>query len=139
MNWVLHCNTRKSFRNYFNYNYLNCQLHFQILPTCIVLQRKVYLHIIYAFMIDYFTSIVLHSCIILCIDLGGHVIFNISDYWYKYIDFGVRLDAMLQDRLESGILQTNVKERSAYIYPVVDATIYVLKKTYCDLQKHISN
>ena len=55
------------------------------------------------------------------------------------MDFGIRLDAMLQDRLERGILQTNVKERSAYIYPVVDATIYVLKKTHCNQQKHISN
>ena len=79
----------------------------------------------------------------LYIDLGGHVIFNISDYWFKYMDFGIRLDAKLQDYLESGILETVVKERSAYIYPVEDATIYVLMKArmkaHCEEEKLVYN
>ena len=55
------------------------------------------------------------------------------------MDFGIRLDAMLQETLESGILETVVKERSAYIYPVEDGTIYVLRKAFSEEQKQVAH
>ena len=62
------------------------------------------------------------------LDLGGLVIFNSPDFWHKAHNFGVRLDATLQDILENGILETVIKERGVYVYPTEDATIYILKK-----------
>ena len=56
------------------------------------------------------------------------MIFNTPDYFYKIKEFGVRLDATLQDNLQNGILETVIKERGVYVYPTEDATIYVLKK-----------
>ena len=60
--------------------------------------------------------------------IGGYVVFSLADYWYKLKDFGVRLDAMLQVSLQNGTLKAVVKERICYLYPVDDATVYVLKK-----------
>ena len=57
------------------------------------------------------------------------MIFNISDYRYRYKEFGARLDVMLQTSLESGTLESAMKERNVYIYPIEDATIYILKNS----------
>ena len=74
----------------------------------------------------YDSTICIAFLYILYVIIGGQVIFNLADYWYSYKEFGVRLEAMLQASFESGTLESLVKERSVYIYPIEDATVYVL-------------
>lgn len=67
---------------------------------------------------------------------GGYIIFSVPDAWFKYKDYGARLDTMLQVSLEKGVLESVVKEMITYMYKVEDATIYVLKKAKSDIHNN---
>ncbi|XP_072018206.1 methyltransferase-like protein 27 [Amphiura filiformis] len=59
---------------------------------------------------------------------GGFIILNIGDYWYRFKQFGPALETKLQQCLETGVLETVIKQRTIYMYNCDDANVYILKK-----------
>ncbi|XP_072018351.1 uncharacterized protein [Amphiura filiformis] len=60
---------------------------------------------------------------------GGLITFNIGDHWYRFKQFGPALETKLQQCLETGVLETVIKQRTIYMYNCDDANVYILKKS----------
>ncbi|XP_072018207.1 uncharacterized protein [Amphiura filiformis] len=60
---------------------------------------------------------------------GGVITFNIGDFWYRFKQFGHALETKLQQCLETGVLETVIKQRTIHHYRCEDTTVYILKKS----------
>ncbi|XP_072019052.1 uncharacterized protein [Amphiura filiformis] len=64
---------------------------------------------------------------------GGVIALNIGDYWYRLKQFGPGLETKLQQCLETGLLETVIKQRTIYMYNCDDANVYILKKSSTEI------